>query len=453
MVQNKIKQFILLLGDLAIFYGSLYLALLVRYGKFPTNQLWHQHFLPFTAIFVVWIIIFYISELYNLNFAINNRKFYRLSFRSFFSGGLIAALFFYLNPHIDITPKTNLALFVFIFALLFLLWRNLYNWSLKSYLPKEHLAIIGYNGQVEELIKELKKKPHLGFRIDFLVSDEKQNTSLQLPVYSDLENLKKYLQSKQISTVILASDPVKSEKLSTILFDCLSLKLNFINLSHFYENMTGKVPIDIINKSWFLENLTEGNKSFYNISKRIFDILLSIILLPFLLVLIPLIAIFIKLDSHGPVFFRQIRLGRLGKRITVLKFRTMRHTDNDFKPTDKDDERITGIGKWLRKTRLDEFPQTLNVLKGEMSFVGPRPERPELVKELEKVVPFYRERMLVKPGITGWDQISNEYHSPSYEDTMKKLQYDLFYIKNRALSLDISIILKTLTTMLSRTGR
>jgi lipopolysaccharide/colanic/teichoic acid biosynthesis glycosyltransferase len=131
----------------------------------------------------------------------------------------------------------------------------------------------------------------------------------------------------------------------------------------------------------------------------------------------------------------------------------MRHTDNDFKPTDKDDERITGIGKWLRKTRLDEFPQTLNVLKGEMSFVGPRPERPELVKELEKVVPFYRERMLVKPGITGWDQISNEYHSPSYEDTMKKLQYDLFYIKNRALSLDISIILKTLTTMLSRTGR
>ncbi|MDN5354029.1 MAG: hypothetical protein PWQ09_785 [Candidatus Cloacimonadota bacterium] len=452
MVQNKIKQFILLLGDLVVFYGSLYLTLFVRYGQLPSKQLWQQHFLPFTAVFVVWIIIFYISELYNLNFAINNRKFYRLSFRSFFSGGLIAALFFYLNPHIDITPKTNLAIFVVIFAIFFLLWRNFYNWSLKSYLPKEHLAIVGYNELVGELVADLKNKPHLGYQIDFLVS-EQQVDQAGLPVYSNLENLKKYLGQKKISTVVLASDPIRSEKLNTILFECLSLKLNFINLSHFYENMTGKVPIDIINKSWFLENLTEGNKSFYDISKRIFDILLSIILLPFLFILAPFIAIIIKLDSKGPVFFKQLRLGKMGKRINVVKFRTMHYNANSTKPTDENDERITNFGRFLRKTRLDELPQIVNVLKGEMSFVGPRPERPELVKELEKVVPFYKERMLVKPGITGWDQISNEYHSPSYKDTMKKLQYDLFYIKNRALSLDISIILKTLTTMLARSGR
>jgi len=126
---------------------------------------------------------------------------------------------------------------------------------------------------------------------------------------------------------------------------------------------------------------------------------------------------------------------------------------NDYSPTEENDSRITSFGSFLRKTRIDELPQIINVLKGEMSFVGPRPERPELVTELEKKIPFYNERMLVKPGITGWDQISNEYHSPSFEDSLKKLQYDLFYIKNRSVYLDISIILKTISTVLTRSGR
>ncbi|MDY6915419.1 MAG: sugar transferase [Candidatus Cloacimonadota bacterium] len=453
MVHNKLKQFLLLIGDFVVFYGSLFLVLVVRYSQIPTRHLWMQHFWPFTIILAIWVVIFYISELYNLNFAINNRKFYYLSFRSFISGGLLAALFFYLNPLIDINPKTNLALFVIIFGTLFIIWRNFYNWSIKSYLPKEKVAIIGYNDLVEDLIIELRKKPHLGFAIEFVFNDKPTDIELDIPIYNQLHKLKQYLRKKQITTVILASDPVRSEKLTTLLFDCISLKLNFINLSHFYENITGKVPINIINKSWFLENLTEGNKSFYNVLKRIFDLCLSIVLLPIFFVLTPIIALLIKLDSKGPVFFRQVRLGKMGKKVIVIKFRTMRYTDNDFTPTDENDERITGVGRWLRKFRLDELPQIWNVLKGEMSFVGPRPERPELIEKLEKVVPFYRERMLVKPGITGWDQISNEYHSASYKDTMEKLQYDLFYIKNRSFSLDISIILKTITTMLSRKGR
>jgi len=126
--------------------------------------------------------------------------------------------------------------------------------------------------------------------------------------------------------------------------------------------------------------------------------------------------------------------------------------NNNFSPTAKDDNRITKFGSWLRRTRIDEIPQVINILQGEMSFVGPRPERPELIEELEDKIPFYNERLLVKPGITGWDQISGEYHSPSQEDTLKKLQYDLFYIKNRSIYLDLSIVLKTITTILSRKG-
>jgi len=131
----------------------------------------------------------------------------------------------------------------------------------------------------------------------------------------------------------------------------------------------------------------------------------------------------------------------------------MRTEGNDHAPTADADKRITAFGNFLRKTRLDEVPQVINIIKGEMSFVGPRPERPELIAELEKQIPFYRERMLVKPGITGVDQTSGEYHSPSYEDTLKKLQYDLFYIKNRSLYLDIAILLKTIRTVLSRGGK
>ena len=126
--------------------------------------------------------------------------------------------------------------------------------------------------------------------------------------------------------------------------------------------------------------------------------------------------------------------------------------NNNFSPTAKDDNRITKFGSFLRKTRIDEIPQVINILQGEMSFVGPRPERPELIEELEDKIPFYNERLLVKPGITGWDQISGEYHSPSQEDTLKKLQYDLFYIKNRSIYLDLSIILKTVATVISHKG-
>ncbi|MCK4655299.1 MAG: hypothetical protein KAU01_12730, partial [Candidatus Cloacimonetes bacterium] len=162
-MNNKIKKFILIIGDIVILYGTLYVTLIVRYSQKPSPELWKMHFLPFSIIFILWLMIFYISDLYNLNFAISNRKFYRLSIRSFFAGGLISTLFFYLVPGINITPKTNLLLFVLIFASSFIIWRHFFNWSLKSYMPKENLAIVGYNEQVENLIKELKRKPHLGF--------------------------------------------------------------------------------------------------------------------------------------------------------------------------------------------------------------------------------------------------------------------------------------------------
>lgn len=454
-MNRKIRKLLLFLGDIVLLYATLYLTLVIRHLRVPNESLWKLHLTPFTIIFVVWVFIFYISDLYNLSHAINNSRFYYRSFRSFIIGGLISTIFFYVAPNIKIEPKTNLVIFVILFAIIFFLWRNFFNWSLKAYIPKEKLAFIGFNNNVENIIKELKNKSHLGFEFKFIYitkSLEKLPQLEGISVYTVESEISELIGKHEITTLILAGEAENSEKLTSKLFDCLPLKLNFINLSHFYEIVTGKVPIKIISKNWFLENLSEGNKTIYEFFKRILDVLFAsiffIIFLPFWII----IFIIIKIESKGKVFFRQIREGKSKTRFTIIKFRTMR-ISNNFDPTEINDSRITKFGSFLRKTRLDETPQIINVLKGEMSFVGPRPERPELVKRLEKDIHFYNERMLVKPGITGWNQISSEYHSPSLEDTLEKLQYDLFYIKNRTFLLDISIIMKTISTIFARKGR
>ena len=454
-MNNQAKKLILLVGDIGILYLSLYLTLLLRYWGQPIQGNWGSHFWPFTVVFVVWLIIFYISNLYDLNLAVNNAKFFQITARCLAIAGLLSAAFFYLTPQITIAPKRNLVIYVIIFAILFYLWRQFFNWSLKAYLPKNIIAVIGLNQQVQELIHELKQKPHLGYSVAFIIDD--QNTDLQevngIPIIKGVADLKKLIAEKKVTTIVLTSDPHQSPELRASLFNCLHLKINCVSLPNFYEAIAGKIPIVAINQMWFLENLSEGSKTLFDAVKRIYDIILALIILIITLPFWVIIGLFIKLDSKGPILFKQTRIGKNNKLFKIVKFRTMATTGNDFSPTAKNDKRITKFGSFLRKIRIDEIPQMINIIKGEVSFVGPRPERPELIKELEQTIPFYRERMLVKPGITGWDQISGEYHSPSREDTLKKLQYDLFYIKNRSVYLDLSIILKTIATVLGGGGR
>jgi exopolysaccharide biosynthesis polyprenyl glycosylphosphotransferase len=398
-------------------------------------------------------LVFYISDLYNLRLAVNNAEFFNLLWKNFLISASLSIIFFYLAPAAGPTPKTNLAVFIIVFAALFIVWRQLFNLALKSYLPKNNLAIIGQNNLTGEIIAELKQRPQLGFNISFILDEKKSADEINgVPIYGRLQDLQELIAKRKINNVILASSP-DSDELRALLFACLPLKITFIKIVDFYESIAGKIPLDIINKMWFLENLNEGNKSGFDLFKRTADLILALLIFITTLLFWPIIGLIIKLESRGPVFIAQRRVGERGKNFQIIKFRTMKTENNDQAPTQNNDRRVTGFGSFLRKSRLDEIPQVINIIKGEMSFVGPRPERPELIAELEKQIPFYRERMLVKPGVTGADQISGEYHSPSYEDTMKKLQYDLFYIKNRSIYLDLSIILKTVATMLSRAGR
>jgi exopolysaccharide biosynthesis polyprenyl glycosylphosphotransferase len=453
-MNNSLKKILLLLGDIAAMYAALFLTIALRYWQWPEAANWQTHLLPFTAIFAGWLIVFFIADLYSLRRAANNAGFFSKIGQAFVFSILLSVLFFYLSPLTEITPKTNLAIFVAVFFIVFSLWRGAFNALLASYLPKNNIAVIGLNTLAEKLLAEIKRQPHLGFHISFVL-DEKQTGRKEIegiPIFNDFKNLPELIERKKISHIILAETP-DSENLRGLLFECLHLKISFINLVNFYETITGKVPIEAIGKMWFLENLNEGGQNGTDIFKRIVDIASGLVIFILTIIFWPLIGLIIKLESRGPAFIRQIRVGQNGREFKIIKFRTMKTENNNQSPTVDGDKRITAFGNFLRKSRLDELPQVINILKGEMSFVGPRPERPELVAELEKQVPFYRERTLVKPGLTGIDQISGEYHSPSHEDTIKKLQYDLYYIKRRSLFLDASIILKTIATVFSRAGK
>ncbi len=236
--------------------------------------------------------------------------------------------------------------------------------------------------------------------------------------------------------------------------DCKFCGIEVIDAPSFYEEVTGKLLLENTTPSWFIFangfRMTAQKKSY----KRIFDILCSLFGLALTLPLMPLVSLIIKLDSDGPVFFKQVRVGEMDEPFFLYKFRTMRQDAEKGTGAvwaQKNDPRITRIGRFLRKTRIDELPQLFNVLKGDMSFIGPRPERPEFVAELKKVIPYYSERHFVKPGVTGWAQVRYPYGA-SVEDAIEKLRYDLYYIKNVSPYLDLVIIIDTIRVMLFGRG-
>jgi exopolysaccharide biosynthesis polyprenyl glycosylphosphotransferase len=439
-MNKRFKQSILLIGDTAILHLALLLTLVIRYFNDPLAN-WHNHWPYFLPVFAIWLIVLYIGGAYDLNLVYNRRKFHLTAINSTISSAILSILYFYLN-HSEIAPKTNLAIFSIVFLIIFILWRSLYNFIVKSYLPKNNLAIIGWSEQTAKLLEDIKNQPHSGFE-----------TALIFKNKEEIKNLPELIKEKNIHTLVISAELFQDEELRQVLFDCLSLHVAFYNFVDFYESINGKVPIQAIDQAWFIENLDESRKNFFNLSKRFFDLILSLILFIISLPFWPIIALIIKLESRGPVFFKQTRVGQQEINFQMIKFRTMKTTGNHGGMTTEHDNRITRFGNILRKTRLDEVPQVLNIIKGDMSFIGPRPERPEFVTELAKAIPFYKTRLLIKPGVTGWDQVSGFYHSPSVEDTIEKLQYDLYYLKHRSLYLDLAIFLKTIATVLGRSGR
>ena len=450
------KKIILLLGDIIILYASLALTLWLRYGRLD-QQILQEHLWQFSLVFLVWLLVFFINGLYEIRKVRNDFKFYGDLIKNLAINGLLAILFFYitLGRFGHLRPQTILLILVVVFAVLFIIWRKLFYKVISSSTLGNGLAVIGINEESLLLMEEVLTKPQLGYKLKLIINpdySEIPDKYLVVPLSRDIANLKDQLIKYKINSVVTVNNPKYSPEVARYLFESIDLKIKYFNLTDFYEKITGKIPITALERSWFLDNITQKNNAWFLIVKRLIDVVFSLFFgLVFVLVL-PFIALAIKLESKGPLIYRQERIGLAGKKFTVYKLRSMVQNaeTGGAQWAQVKDARVTRVGRFIRKARIDEAPQFLNILKGNMSFVGPRPERPKFVEELKKVIPFYNERHLVKPGLTGWAQINFPYGA-STEDAKVKLSYDLFYIKNQSTALDISIILKTINTVFNIT--
>ncbi|MEK7566798.1 MAG: sugar transferase [Patescibacteria group bacterium] len=455
----RIKSLILILGDLFFFYAGLFLTLLLRYNyaEFEADfeKWWMLHLLPFSISFAVWIIIFNIAGLYDpLSFSLRPQVRDRVIRAMIFSGA-ISIVLFYTLPQFIITPKTNLIIDIAISTILILTWRKFYGLILARS-EKTRVIFFGWSQEAEDTVNLLQNNPQLGYEVAALVLPDENapKPTSNIPIFVFNRGLPKLIGEKRAGLVVASGDIRANADFIKILYEVLPLGVTYLNFPQFYEGITGKIPVSMISEMWFLENLAESEKRFFETSKRAFDIFAGFILGIIAALVLPFVASAIKLESSGSILFRQKRVGKNGRLFELIKFRTMvKNAENGQAVWAKEnDKRITAVGRMLRKTRLDELPQIWNVIKGEMSLIGPRPERPEFVEGLKKQIPHYMMRLMVRPGLSGWAQINFPYGA-SVEDAMEKLQYDLYYIKNRSLGLDISIALKTLFIVVSRSGR
>lgn len=453
-ISRKRRQFIIFLIDVLILFLSIPLTLILRKFQIPSLISIFEHWITFLPIIIFWELLMYGAGMYALEKPFKGTSVVlKMSLIASISL-LIGFTLFYLLLVNTITPKTVLFIYSFLSFSLLVLWRHLYNYFFGMRKKHPRLVFLGNNDTVTTLIKEMQRFSYLSFTpIAVYDADTPLKNFSDAPYFSNSSEFIEFLSNNSIDYCILASEKEYPLEIRQYLFSLLERGVVFFNLPDFFEIVTRKIPIGSINDTWLLSNLDASPRPLFNFLKRFFDLAISSVILICTAVFWPIIALVIKIESKGPVFFRQIRLGRGNKPFSILKFRTMRVEDNSFNPTGKNDTRITPLGNFLRKSRIDEIPQIINIFRGDMTFIGPRPERPELAVDLEKSIPYYKQRLIVKPGITGWDQVSGEYHSPSVEDTYKKLQFDLYYIKNRSVFLDISILFKTITTVLKRSGR
>ncbi len=441
------RVFLLILGDLVVLFASLALTVLVRYGRGD----WLTHFLPhlppFSAVFLIWLVVFYIAGLYDFRRLRNRLDFFRVLSVSLIVNALLATVFFYLTRSSGITPKTNLVIFLILFFVLETLWRQWFNRISRSMLPISRIIIFGENRANEELFGFLKENPQLGYEVRAWVQ-----ASGDLP--AQMHDWKDLARSNSADTLIMPRDILHDPKLKKVFFGLIDYGLEIKDLPVFYESIFNKIPLSEIDEEWFLEHIT-GTHDTYEFIRRGTDFLIAtvaqIIFLPLEILIIPAIL----LTSRGPLIYKQTRAGRHGRPFMLYKFRRMynekaKNPDADSSsPTwspPTGDSRETPVGKFLRASHLDELPQLINILKGDMSFVGPRPERPELIQNLKTEVPYYEMRSLIKPGLTGWAQIHHS-KDTNLDDVKEKLSYDLYYLKNRSFVIDVAIIIKTIKVL------
>ncbi len=443
LILNKKEPALLLIGDILIFILSLWVSLLLRSGTLPEMEFFESLLQPFLILFIVWALIYFIAGLYEKQTVIFRK---RLPFRLLNTqiiNIIIAVLFFYFIAYFGIAPKTILFIYLFVSFFLILAWRLLSGYLFRSS-KNEQAILIGSGDEVFELSQEIANNPKYGFVIaDTFGTDQITDAKVQ--------EIISIIRSKKVSIVIL---DITNENVSAFipyLYDLIYSGVRVVDLNKLYEDIFDCIPLSLVHYYWFLQNISIDSKRAYDFFKRMMDISLSLILGIISCIFYPFVWCAIKLDDGGSIFINQKRIGQRGKIFTVYKFRSMQLNEDGVWIAESENK-ITRIGSFLRKTRLDEFPQLWNVFRGDLSLIGPRPDISGLGTRLSDEIPYYMMRYIVKPGLSGWAQIHQDV-AHSIEETKTRLSYDLYYVKNRSFILDLKIALKTIKTLAMRVGK
>lgn len=447
----KEKVALLLICDSAAMLASFIIAVLVGHKEpFDFSLVWRYHW-GFATFLACTVILFFILDVYTLQ-KIPFQFLYQVATIGvglLLSSILSTFVFFFFR---DTVARAVFILFYLFSFSLIVLFRYIITQNLRSS-TLWRVLIVGDSKRSTELAQLISSRSYLRTEVVGYVSDGPGPPAQdQMPHLGRIHDLVSIAQEKDVDHVIVATSSIDDD-LMNLLLRCMQIKVQVSDFRNVIEEITGKVPIDYLNDNWFILELSGTTKRYFWYAKRFLDIVLAGAGLCLALPLLPLVALLIKIDSRGPVFYSQYRIGKGNKPFLVWKLRTM-ISDADKHNVDwttNNDNRITRVGKLLRKIRFDEVPQLFNMLKGDMSLIGPRPETVIMVEKCVKAIPYYSERHMVSPGITGWAQINYRYGN-SIEDTRQKLMYDFYYIKNRCMTLDLMIFLRTIRVVLTGKG-
>lgn len=441
-IGSRRESVILFIGDLISLAAAFWLALVIRAGDVPTILSLGKYTSSLLPLSILWMFTFFIAGFYERHALVFEKSLPATILNAQIANSIIAVIFFYLfTPYLGIAPKTILALYLVISTVLILGWR-LFGLAFFGIKRQEQAIIIGSGEEMQTLKDEVninrRYNLHFASSVDLShIEGIDFKTEIIDRIYGE-----------KITTVVIDLRNEKAEAILPSLYNLIFSGVRFLDMHKVYEEVFERIPLSLVRYNWFLENISSSSHMGYDLLKRLMDGIIAVVLGVVSLPLYPFVALAIKLDDGGPVFIFQDRIGRNNAVMKIIKFRSMAHDAEG-------NNVVTRAGRVLRATRIDELPQLWNVMRGDLSLVGPRPELPDLVKVYEKEIPYYKVRHLVTPGLSGWGQI-RDYNVPrgtaDVDRTRTKLSYDLYYIKNRSLVLDLTIALKTIKTLLSRSG-
>jgi sugar transferase (PEP-CTERM system associated) len=446
-------------AEFAILVGIFFVAVLIRFQGLPTGKLSHPAILWSRALLTAFVVVgcLYYGDLYEEHARPRQSDLFIRLVVSFTAATLLLTALFYAVPLLQVGRGIVLIYLPLALTAIFA-WRVVFAWARDNEALSERVMILGTGQIAQSLGREMRQRSPVGFRVLGFLSargDEVDQKLVGLPVIGTVDNVDRFAATGQATLIVVAQEDLRGHLPIDALLRCRLRGIGVEEANSFYERLTGKILVrDLRPSSLVFADGFVRPRLLFSI-KRLTEVFAAASMLVIAAPLMAVLALFVWMDTPGPILYRQRRVGVGGRLFDLLKFRSMKASaeisSGPVWSSPDGDARVTRLGRVLRKLRLDELPQLINVVRGEMSFVGPRPERPEFVQRLAPVIPYYDERHTVYPGITGWAQINFPYGS-TFEDAEEKLEYDLYYVKHMSLAFDAVIMLKTVKVMLMGRG-